>query len=403
MTRRPYALVSIPLLLAAASNSTAQSNYAAPEPSYRIAEISITNLGTLGGLESVALDINEYGDVVGWSNVSSGRQHAFLKWSFGPMTDISAGYSNFDTIATGINRHVDIVGTIIPPAAPSETWGFYRPLGGSMTQLEHEINASIAEECLYMSRAEAINDGGYIAGTIGLARDLYPGNPSECVLDRRAALWSSPVAPSLVSGVTSGPPDFGFDLNEQETVVGYSKDANREGVRWLTDGTRTEVPTPPPYREFTWAISRANGISNTGWIAATYDVIVFGEWTTRAVAWDGESERSINLTVLSGGEHSGAHDVNDLGFAVGYSDRAVFNPGLSIGGGTGGASTVHVNRAFIWHKQLGMVELPALHATGECQAHAINLPRVQDRLQVAGFCVNASGYRRAVRWDVTLD
>lgn len=401
MSRRTYVLMSIPLLFLTLSSEA--QNYAAPQPTYRIAGISITNLGTLGGLESVALDINEYGDVVGWSNVSSGRQHAFLKWSFGAMTDISAGYSNFDTIATGINRHLDIVGTIIPPAAPSETYGFFRPLGGSMTQLEHEIDASVAEGCLYMSRAEAINDGGYIAGTIGLARDLYPDDAYECILDRRAALWSSPVTPTLVSGSTHGAPDFGFDLNEQETVVGYSKDAGREGVRWTASGTQTEVPIPPPHREFIWAVSRANGISNTGWIAATYDVRISGTWTTRAVAWDGTSERSINLTVLPGGEHSAAHDVNDLAFVVGYSDRAVVNPGYTTGGTSGGSGAVHVSRAFIWHKQIGMVELPALHATGECQAHAINLPRTQRLLQVAGFCVNASGRRRAVRWDVTLD
>jgi probable HAF family extracellular repeat protein len=165
-----------------------------------------------------------------------------------------------------------------------------------------------------------------------------------------------------------------------------SKATGREGVRWRTTGIRTEIPTPPPYREYVWTVSRANGISNTGWIAATYDVRISGVSTTRAIVWNGTSVNSINLEVLPSGSRSAAHDVNDLGFVVGYSNRAG-----------------HPNRAFIWHKHMGMVELPPLHTAGECQAHAINDSRRQDLQQVAGFCVNAAGNRRAVRWDVMVD
>lgn len=50
-----------------------------------------------------------------------------------------------------------------------------------------------------------------------------------------------------------------------------------------------------------------------------------------------------------------------------------------------------------------MMELPPLTNTGECQAHAVNDPVVQNRVQVAGYCVNAAGNRRAVRWDVLLN
>ena len=39
---------------------------------------SITDLGTLGGVNSVGLSINDNGSVVGWSETSSALKHAFV-------------------------------------------------------------------------------------------------------------------------------------------------------------------------------------------------------------------------------------------------------------------------------------------------------------------------------------
>ena len=74
-----------------------------------VAQYAVTDLGTLpGGTSSIALGVNNSGQIVGWS--SGTTNHAFL-YSAGSMQDLGAlitgrSYSQ----ATGINSNGQVVG-----------------------------------------------------------------------------------------------------------------------------------------------------------------------------------------------------------------------------------------------------------------------------------------------------
>ena len=89
-----------------AASEVRQNSKLAQAPKY-----IVIDLGTLGGTESHARDINERGQVVGVSlNGDSGSYHAFL-YSHGSLQDLGT-LNEEHSEALGINDHGEIVGVI---------------------------------------------------------------------------------------------------------------------------------------------------------------------------------------------------------------------------------------------------------------------------------------------------
>jgi probable HAF family extracellular repeat protein len=73
------------------------------------AQLSITDLGTLGGNSSRPFDLNSRGQVVGYSSTAAGENHAFL-WKKGKMTDLGT-LGGVESFPKAINSRGQVVGT----------------------------------------------------------------------------------------------------------------------------------------------------------------------------------------------------------------------------------------------------------------------------------------------------
>ena len=87
------ALLSWIVVLAACREATEPPRPAVPRPALNlVSQVTVTDLGTLGGRISRAFAINDLGQVAGTSNTPSGSEHAFL-WASGMMQGLHLAYA----------------------------------------------------------------------------------------------------------------------------------------------------------------------------------------------------------------------------------------------------------------------------------------------------------------------
>ena len=92
----------------------------------------MVDLGTLGGDSSVAEAVNDFGQVVGASDISGGAHHAFLWTLAGGMIDLGTLGGDFSgTVA--VNDRGQVIGSSTTPSG--QTHAFLWTQSGGMIDL----------------------------------------------------------------------------------------------------------------------------------------------------------------------------------------------------------------------------------------------------------------------------
>jgi probable HAF family extracellular repeat protein len=352
---------------------------AAPQP-YFITDITVHELGTLGGKTSSALDINDAGEIVGWSTTVNNVKHAFL-YRQGLMEDITFGtYSVAE--ARGINNRSQVVG-IISGAESDVVHGFYFDRG-SISFLD-EVDPS---PCITGAQGNAINDAGVIAGE-HLVGCGGAWKPRQAHWDSYASPWND-LLPSSAAPLTSTYFTYTHNVNRSGVIVGQDQGlATYSGGFYWQSGTLMDVPMPvgtPPEWYMTGSV-QPYGINSYGRIVGAAYVfekglpIQPGDGVTHPFFWDGITSESQPLPIFATGQNGMAREINDQDLIAGWADRWV------------PLANAYKKRAVVWSQgKITMLPLPpgitdtfAGFAT-ECAAFALNNLGGTGIVQVVGYC-----------------
>jgi probable HAF family extracellular repeat protein len=136
------------------------AGYLPPRHAFLWQNGTMTDLGTFGGTESVAEAINNSGQVVGWLGSIDGK-HAFL-WQNGRFSLLPG--SEFSD-AFGLNNRGDVVGTYLPSGSTFHAALWRRGV-------RYDLNDMVGDTPLVLFWAYAVNDAGVIVG-VGARKRVY--------------------------------------------------------------------------------------------------------------------------------------------------------------------------------------------------------------------------------------
>jgi probable HAF family extracellular repeat protein len=171
------------------------------EHAFLIGPDGFVDLGTLGGSRSTASGINETGLICGSSRTVSGRTHGVI-WIDGVIRDLGTlGASNLDSSAHAINDAGVIVG--MSEIFASNDRRAFKWFQGVMAELPNPPGSTLTS-------AYAINDAGHIVGVGGERAVLWAG-------DGYADLNNEidPVSGWILEGAT--------DVDGTGRIVGYGR------------------------------------------------------------------------------------------------------------------------------------------------------------------------------------
>jgi probable HAF family extracellular repeat protein len=355
MVRKLFAIGLI--ALAACENPAAPVTTEAPEippppPSRKVVSASsVIDLGMpYGALTAHAFDVNDKGDIAGYSVNASGQARAY-SWrsTFHELPPLS-GYIN--SYAFGLNNSGSVIGVSqdVQGRNRATVWGNNK----KPTDLGTLVSGG-------QSLGMAINLLGSAVGSATAANGSMRGFYYSFLTRRMTSM-------GLLSGGTY---TIGQDLNDIGWAVGYGDTPNgdRAFLYNAWNGSIEDLGTlPGTISSYALSINNSNKVVG-------YAFTDMGD--LRAFLW--ENGKMTDLGTL-GGSQSVAYGINDQGEIVGFSQAA--------------NCEFH---AFVYTQQSGMVDLGTLPGGIISYAQHIN-----PRGLAAGIALGPDGREHAVRWNVEL-
>jgi probable HAF family extracellular repeat protein len=271
----------------------------------------LIDLGTLpGDVESLALDINDVGQVVGRSGMGGGGCDALecngnaVLWENGTVTDLGTLPNHNYSEARAINNQGEIVGL-------SGSWG-----SGNHAVLWTNGVITDLEMLPYdgSTSASGINERGQIIGS-GAGGILTNAAPHAVLWDNGTitdlgivATWFDPTASPV------GRVDFShaYGINNRGQIVGVSTTSTGVHAVLWENGTVTDLGTLPGHN-----YSEAFGINDRGQIMG-----LSGMWTDdcsagecNAVLWDKGTIIDLGIPMTAWGLPSGINNPGQIVFA----------------------------------------------------------------------------------------
>lgn len=295
---------------------------------------TVTELSSLGGRESGAYDINDSGQVVGYSYLSSGEMHSILWNSNGAITADwrLVGTHNY---ASAINNAGQIACNSTPNGHVS---------GRCPSLWENGKFITYIGECGGSSYVSAINNAGQVAGwdanhpfiwkdgittplneldsNSGVNQALDINNRGQIVgysltmkrtLKTHAVLWQNGKL-KVLSKLPGSNNSIALGINKHGQAVGWSDDSSgmRQAVLWENRQIKN-------LGTFDGNATKATNINVRGTVVGYSYTTEFGETPQHAFVW--KNDKMIDLNKLlpknSGWELSTARAINNRGQIVG--------------------------------------------------------------------------------------